>query len=457
MQAGVLAMSASERDRLVVLEQRTTGLIGQAAAAERLDLSVRQLRRLEVRYAADGAAGLVSRQRGRASNNRLCANVAARIDRLLADKYPDFGASLAAEKLLELDKITVSRETVRRRQIALGLARPKRRRARRVHRPRDRRPRFGELIQIDGSRHDWFEDRGPGCTLIVFIDDATGRLTGLLFCAAETTNAYQTLLRGHILAHGCPLALYSDRHGIFRVNAKEPAHGDGLTEFQRTTRRLGIELICATTPQAKGRVERANQTLQDRLIKEMRLRGISNMAAANAYAAEFMAFWNKRFAVPPAKTDDAHRHHTKSAAEFNDAFAATEERIVSKNLTFRLDGNLCLIKTSGPGTALCGVKIDILRHLDGTIEIRRKNKPLNYTVIASKNTPTKQADSKTIDQRIDDIIKTQTPQPPCQAMDKSASTASDKERAAEPDLPTAITNNTGHSNFAQEEDISTLR
>ena len=175
----------------------------------------------------------------------------ARIGRLLREKYPDFGPTLAAEKLAEAQAIVVSRETVRAIQIDLGLARVRRRRAQRVHSPRERRPRFGELIQIDGSPHDWFEGRGPRCTLIVFIDDATSRLTALRFAPAETTKAYLSALRTHVLAHGLPLALYSDRHGIFRINAKEAASGDGLTEFGRAAERLRIDLVQATTPQAK--------------------------------------------------------------------------------------------------------------------------------------------------------------------------------------------------------------
>ncbi len=164
---------------------------------------------------------------------------------------------------------------------------------------RERRPRFGELIQIDGSPHDWFEGRGPRCTLIVFIDDATGCLTALRFAPAETTRAYLGALRDHVLAHGCPAAFYSDRHGIFRVNAKDAAGGDGKTEFGRVSERLRIELINALTPQAKGRVERANQTLQDRLVREMRLRGISSIEEAQAFTPAFIAAWNDKFAGPP--------------------------------------------------------------------------------------------------------------------------------------------------------------
>lgn len=213
-----------------------------------------------------------------------------RIGALLREFYPDFGPTLAAEKLAERDGIAVSAETVRRLQIELGLWRPKKRRAKRVFQLRDRRPRFGELIQIDGSPHDWFEGRAPRCTLIVFVDDATGRLTSLRFAPVESAKAYLQALREHVLTHGCPLAFYSDRHGIFRVNAKDAESGDGKTEFGRVAERLKIELINALTPQAKGRVERANQTLQDRLIKEMRLRNIGSMQEGQAFLPEFARF-----------------------------------------------------------------------------------------------------------------------------------------------------------------------
>lgn len=170
---------------------------------------------------------------------------------------------------------------------------------------RERRARFGELIQIDGSPHDWFEGRGEYCTLLVFIDDATGRLTQLRFAPTETTLGYMRVLHDHILAHGVPVALYSDKHSIFRINAKE-ADPEAETQFSRAARELGIECIHAHSPQAKGRVERANQTLQDRLIKEMRLVGINNMDEANAWLPGYIKDFNKRFAVAPKDASDAH-------------------------------------------------------------------------------------------------------------------------------------------------------
>jgi transposase len=270
MAEGVL-YGGLERERASPVRQAVEGRLGQREAAERVGIGVRQFKRLVRCWRCDGDAGLISRQRGRPSHRRM--NEALRIGGLLREKYADFGATLASEKLLELDGIKVSAETVRRLQIGLGLWRPKSR----VFQLRERRPRFGELVQIDGSPHDWLEGRAPRCTLIVFIDDATSRLTALRFAPVESGNAYQDTLRDQVLTHGPPLAFYSDRHGIFRVNAKDAQSGDGKTEFGRVVERLEIGLINALTPQAKGRVERANQTLQDRLVKEMRLRNICSI------------------------------------------------------------------------------------------------------------------------------------------------------------------------------------
>ena len=226
-------MSADERERSHLVRACVEARLSQREASERLGIGVRQFKRLVRAWKHEGDAGLVSRQRGRASNRRMSASRRAEIAVLLKEKYAGFGATLASEKLLDLDGIEVSVETVRQMQISLGLWKPKARRAKRVFQLRERRPRFGELIQIDGSPHDWFEGRGPGCTLIVFIDDATGRLTTLRFAPVESGRAYLEALRDHVLAHGCPLAFYSNRHGIFRVNAKDAQSGDDKTEFGR--------------------------------------------------------------------------------------------------------------------------------------------------------------------------------------------------------------------------------
>jgi hypothetical protein len=305
---------------------------------------------------------------------------------------------------------------VRRIQIDLGLARARRRRSARVHSPRERRPRFGELIQIDGSPHDWFEGRGPRCTLIVFIDDATSRLTALRFAPAETTRAYLRALRDHVLAHGVPLAFYSDRHGIFRVNAKEAASGDGLTEFGRVAERLRVELIQAATPQAKGRVERANQTLQDRLIKEMRLRGVCDIAEAQAFTQEFIALWNAKFARPAPNEADAHRPWTRGEEALDEALARREERTLSKALTFSVGGKLYCVKTTGPGTALRGARVTLLHFRDGAMRVDYKNRSLPYTHFRTNPGPDPADDEKTLDARMAQILAVGAARPQAQPL-----------------------------------------
>jgi transposase len=407
MGEGILAMSSAERERLVVIGQVWSKVLRQGLAAERLGLCVRQVKRLVRAYRERGDSGLVSRQRGRTSNRRLDVGVTARVKGFLLDKYKDFGPTLAAEKLAELEGIAVSRETVRRLQIELGVWKPKRRRHKRVFQLRERRPRFGELIQIDASAHDWFEGRGPRCALIVFIDDATGRLTALHFAPCETTRAYLWALRSHVVEHGCPLAFYSDRHGIFRVNAKDAASGDGKTEFGRVAERLRIELITALTPQAKGRVERANQTLQDRLVREMRLRGISTIEEAQAFAPTFMARWNARFVVEPRDGEDAHRPWKHGLDALDEALARREQRTLSKALTFSAGGAVHCVKTSGPGIALRGAKVTLLHFLEGDMRVRYKNRSLSYTRVRSLPTPSPAEDEKTLDVRVDALLAAQ--------------------------------------------------
>jgi transposase len=413
---GLLAMSATERERLHVMRALSKKQLLQREAAERLGVSVRQVKRLLRAWRAKGDAGLISRQRGRRSPRRMEASKRVRIEELLRAKYPDFGATLACEKLNEREGIAVSRETVRRIQIELGLARTRRRRSVRVHSPRERRPRFGELIQIDGSPHDWFEGRGPRCTLIVFIDDATGRLTALRFAPAETTKAYLAALRAHVLAHGVPLAFYSDRHGIFRINAKEAESGDGLTEFGRVAERLRVELIQATTPQAKGRVERANQTLQDRLIKEMRLAGVCDIAGAQAFATGFLETWNAKFARPPLNEADAHRPWTNGAEALEETLARREERTLSKALTFSAGGKVYCVKTNGPGTALRGARVTLLHFQDGGMRIDYKNRSLPYTHFKTNPGPDPAEDEKTLDARMVEIVAACSHKPQAQSV-----------------------------------------
>jgi transposase len=290
----------SERDlqRVEVLTEVLGGRRTAASAASVLELSERQVWRLLRRYRTGGARALAHQARGRASNNRLGAGLRERALELVRAHYRDFGPTLAAEMLAEKHGLAVSRETLRHWMVEAGLWLSRRQR-RQFHPPRLRRERCGELIQIDGSEHRWFEDRGDPCTLLVFIDDATGRLMQLRFVPSESAFSYFEALEGYLAAHGRPVALYSDKHSVFRVAKKEAKGGQGMTQFGRALAELNIEILCANSSQAKGRVERVNRTLQDRLVKELRLAGITGLEAGNAFLAEFMERFNVSGASAP--------------------------------------------------------------------------------------------------------------------------------------------------------------
>ncbi len=308
--SGSITMSMRELGRIKVIQAVIDGVLMPWRAAEQLELSVRQVERLCVRYRLEGPAGLVSRKRARPSNHQLAPGVAQRALALIAKRYPDFGPTFACEKLREAHGFGLSVATVRRIMTAAGLWIPRKQRPPKVYQPRNRRACLGELIQIDGCDHLWFEDRAPSCTLLVFIDDATSKLMTLHFTETESTFSYFEALQKYLTAHGKPQALYSDKYSVFRVNANnyaEKTFGKGITQFSRACYELNIDTWCANSSQAKGRVERANLTLQDRLVKELRLRGLSTKEAANAYAPSFIADYNRRFAKPARSPHDAHR------------------------------------------------------------------------------------------------------------------------------------------------------
>ena len=270
----VIAMSRTEIDRMSVLQDLAASRIKVAEAATLMRLGRRQVFRLAKAYSQQGAEALVSRRRGRPSNRCYPSALRTAAIGIIRERYSDFGPTLAAEKLAELHDIHLARETVRQWMITAGLWKDRRARLKAVHQPRYRRDCLGELIQIDGSDHWWFEGRGPRCTLLVYIDDATSRLMHLQFVESESTFDYFAATRAYLERYGKPVAFYSDKHGVFRVNKKDAIGGDGMTQFGRALHALNIDIICANSSQAKGRVERANGTLQDRLVKEMRLSGI---------------------------------------------------------------------------------------------------------------------------------------------------------------------------------------
>src|SRR5277367_285185 len=246
---------------------------------------------------------------------------------IVRSKYADFGPTLASEMLLEKDEFKISRETLRKWMIEEGLWLSRKQR-RSFHQPRLRRESYGELIQIDGSEHRWFEDRGAPCTLLVFIDDATSRLMRLRFVPSESTDSYFEALRGYLDAHGCPVAFYSDKHSVFRINRPDAKGGSGMTQFGRALAELNIEILCANSSQAKGRVERVNRTLQDRLVKELRLAGISGIDAGNDFLSDFVERLNEKFAIRAARPENLHRPLSVSAGRLNDILCYREQRYI---------------------------------------------------------------------------------------------------------------------------------
>jgi hypothetical protein len=303
---GLIAMSERDLQRLEVLSKVIDGRTTIVSAARVLALSERQVRRLLERIRTACAASIRHKAIGRPSNNRINDGVRDYAVAIIRERYADFGPTLAAEKLAEHDGLAVSRETLRQWMSDAGLWLSRQQR-RSFHQPHLRREAYGELVQIDGSEHRWFEDRGPACSLLVFIDDATGKLMQLRFVRSESAFTYFEALELYLRAHGSPVAFYPDKHSVFRVAKKDAKGGQGMTQFGRALCELNIEILCANSSQAKGRVERANRTLQDRLVKELRLAGISGMEDGNAFLPGFIERYNARFARTPARTDDLHR------------------------------------------------------------------------------------------------------------------------------------------------------
>jgi transposase len=371
-------MSQAELTRLEVLQRVKRKTLRQRQAAELLSLSVRQVKRLCKAYQTGGAMALICKQRGRPSNNRLPEKTTKKARQLLRSRYHDFGPTLATEKLA-IEGVCLSVEAVRQLMIAEGLWQPRRARRPVIHQLRERRARVGELVQIDGSPHDWFEGRAPRCTLLVFVDDATSQLMHLQFVEAETTFNYFAAVRSYITNFGKPLAFYSDKFSVFRVNLPNALSGTGLTQFGRAMKELDIELICAHSPQAKGRVERANQTLQDRLTKELRLRGISSPEKANSFLPEFIHDYNARFAVAPRSTESAHRSLQKGE-QLDRVLALCERRTLSKNLTLSYNNVIYQIKTKRPAYTMRSAHVEVREMSSGEIIFEYKGRLLEHTV-----------------------------------------------------------------------------
>jgi len=307
----------------------------------------------------------------------------------------------------------VSRETLRKWMAEDGIWLSRKQR-RQFHQPRLRRECIGELIQIDGSDHRWFEDRGPPCTLLVFIDDATSTLMELRFVKSESTFSYFEALESYLRQHGRPVAFYSDKHTVFRVAKEDAKGGARMTQFGRALNQLNVEILCANSSQAKGRVERANRTLQDRLVKELRLADICDMDAGNAYLQGFKERHNAKFAKAPAKPDNLHRALKVEPDRLDDVLCWRENRYVGKQLTFSYDRKRIMLEESDVTRGLVGKYVDTYAFVDGRFEVRSKGRSLPYKIFDMDQRVTHAAitDNKRLGAVLEHIKEIQDAAPP---------------------------------------------
>ena len=384
---GALLMSRKERNRLEVLGWKEHSGISLVKAAEAMGVSYRQAKRIWKRYKADKGAGLVHLGRGKKPNCGYGVEVKEQVLRAYEERYRGFGPTLASEKLEEEDGIRVDHETLRRWLISGGMW--ERQRKPRKHRQRrERKPCFGDLIQMDGSHHEWFEGRGPKSCLLSMVDDATG-ITMAMMAEEETTESAMLLLKEWIMTYGMPVALYTDRKNVYIVDrarteeevmtGKEP-----LSAFGKVCKKLGIRIIAARSPQAKGRVERKHGVYQDRWVKELRLKGVDDLAGANRLLGSFTGRLNEKFAKDPASEEDHHRPMDPDAS-LADIFCWEETRVLRNDWIVRYDNRIYQVIRQSP-LPPAKQKITILRRMDGSLWMEYRGQSIQFKDLTEETT-----------------------------------------------------------------------
>jgi hypothetical protein len=380
METERIALSQKERDRLHVLHELEQGRLKQVAAAERMKLSGRQVRRLLLRLREEGDRAVIHRLRGRPSNRKFDVSFQRKVLARVGQRYEDFGPTLAAEHLAE-EGVALSRETLRKWMTQAAFWRPRSQRAKKIHVWRERRASFGELVMQDSSPFRWLEDRGPACQLIAVIDDATSRLHAH-FVEHDTTEENLRTFSGWLQRYGRPMAHYTDKNSIFRSNRpaaiSEQLQGERpRSQFGRALKELGIEWIAAQSPQAKGRIERLFATLQDRLVKEMRLAGIDHIEAANHFLETcFLPEWEQRFTVTPRNSRNAHRPLGREQ-RLEEILSLRVVRKVAQDHTVSWEGNLWGVTREEVCAGLRGAAVEIERRLDGSHWLRYRGRYLH--------------------------------------------------------------------------------
>jgi transposase/ribosomal protein L21 len=380
IQKEILIMSLKELDRFQIVEKVLGCEINQQEAASVLEISDRQVRRIVRRVRNEGVKGLIHRLRGKAGNRKIKEGMKQRVLGIYRKIYGGFGPRLASEKLLERDKIKVNEETLRLWLIEEGLWRPKKQRKVKKRSWRERKDHVGEMVQMDGSHHDWLEGRGPKMVLMGYIDDATGRMYGRFYDYEGTQPAMDSLKR-YIRRDGIPRIIYLDKHSTYKVNGKQQRYKDWpfrdqeeLTQFARACRQLGIELVYANSPQAKGRIERVFRTLQDRLVKELRLARARTLEEANSVLRHYLPKFNKQFNVIAKQPGDLHK--AEQGVDLDDVLSIQTEHVLRNDRTLVHQKQWYQVKNRTRAK-----KVVVHEDLKGRITIRNKDHRLQYTLI----------------------------------------------------------------------------
>lgn len=398
MAKDIIAMSLREIDRFRIVQGVIQMDLTQVKAAEVLGITDRHIRRLVRRVREEGARGIVHRSRSRASPHRMLKELEERIAGVVEEKYTGFGPTLASEKLFERDGIRISKEKLRQIMMVHGLWQRKRRR-REIHPWRERKDHYGEMVQMDGSHHEWLEGRGPRLVLIGYIDDATNRFFGRFYDYEGVYPAMDSLKR-YISLHELPVSLYLDKHSTYKTTRQpdldELLRGErAQTQFERAAKELEIKIIHAHSPQAKGRIERAFGTLQDRLLKEMRLANIRTKDQANRFLEEFLPRFNERFAKVAKKEGDLHRPLPKGV-NLREIFCIKATRTINNGNIVKWRGRQLLIESVS--IAMRRRKAEIREHFDGEITIKFNGRYLKYREIIEPKPAAREKVKKPVDE-----------------------------------------------------------
>ncbi len=377
-----IIMNRKEREQLIVFKKLAEGEVTQEVAAQMLKITPRWVQAKLKRYLKQGDLGLVHKGRGRPSLKRWNPDQCALALELLRSDWVGFGPTFAAEKLVKYYDIKISRETLRKAMRADGISYDTRKKGKRRKR-RERRELFGLMVQLDGSPHDWFEGRGKPCTLLVFIDDATSQILWLEFVDGESVHAVMSATKKYFERFGKPTSFYVDYGSVFSVNTNNE-NREKITQFERAMKELGIEVIHARSPQAKGRVERCNRTMQDRLIKEMRMAKISTMEEANRFVHEgwFIADHNARYAEPPAKQGDA--HISLADADLNNILCTKQKRVVMNDYTISYKNKILQLMNRNSVLVRPKDSVTVREHLDGQLSLVARKSTLEFEQVGTR-------------------------------------------------------------------------